>query len=402
MSDKFEKYKNTIFSEKTALISILIGFLIFIVSILIFLIKGSWSFSVDNQISEEKIGQYGDFVGGIIGSLFSLVGVILFYVALKDQRRDFATSQETLKIQLNAFEQQVKEYEAQREELEETRKVFEQQNKTMKNQQFDSNFYSLLNVFIKQREKFNENYFVELAQNLKDKVGQENDFIAICHSLNNEYLNLYLSHRAKLALYFTTLYRLYKVIEDCDHLSIKERVSYHKVLRSIITKDELLILYYNYHSNFGKKPLPIVLKYDYFKHLEVLSKIEFSHKFSLNTPELTQANSVVDKITLLLSESILLAQDINSENIRKEIELQNGVHIGVYIEDEIEVRLFLNNNIDVIINYNKEEFAHFIECILIDILFHSKFKVFKSEYLQRSTTTNSEKTIFNYPFTNFK
>jgi len=272
----------------------------------------------------------------------------------------------------------------------------------MKNQQFDSNFYSLLNVFIKQREKFSENYFVELAQNLKDKVGQENDFIAICLSLNNEYLNLYLSHRAKLALYFTTLYRLYKVIEDCDHLSIKERVSYHKVLRSIITKDELLILYYNYHSNFGKKPLPIVLKYDYFKHLEVLSKIEFSHKFSLNTPELTQANSVVDKITLLLSESILLAQDINSENIRKEIELQNGVHIGVYIEDEIEVRLFLNNNIDVIINYNKEEFAHFIECILIDVLFHSKFKVFKSEYLQRSTTTNSEKTIFNYPFTNFK
>ena len=197
MRNKFEKYKNTIFSEKTALISILIGFLIFIVSILIFLIKGSWSFSVDNQISEEKIGQYGDFVGGIIGSLFSLVGVILFYVALKDQRRDFATSQETLRIQLNAFEQQVKEFEAQREELEETRKVFEQQNKTMKNQQFDSNFYSLLNVFIKQREKFSENYFVELAQNLKDKVGQKNDFIAICLSLNNEYLNLYLSHRAE-------------------------------------------------------------------------------------------------------------------------------------------------------------------------------------------------------------
>jgi hypothetical protein len=399
MSDKL---KNTIFSEKTALISILIGFVIFIISALIFFTKGSWSFSLNSEISEEKIGQYGDFIGGIIGSLFSLVGVILFYVALKEQRKDFATSQETLKVQLEAFQQQVREFEAQREELEETRKVFEQQNKTMKNQQFDSNFYSLLNVFIKQREKFSENYFVELAQNLKDKVGIENDFIEICHSLNNEYLNLYLSNRAKLALYFMTLYRLYKVIEDCDHLSIKERISYHKILRSIITKDELLILYYNYHSSFGKKPLPIVLKYDYFKHLETLSKIEFSHMFSLNTTELTQANSVVDKVTLLLSKNILLAQDINSENIREEIELQNGVHIGVYIEDEIEVRLFISNNINDIINYNKEKFAHFIECILIDVLFHSKFIVFKSEYLKRSTTTNSEKTIFNNTFTNFK
>lgn len=394
--------KDTIFSEKTALISILVGFVIFIISALIFFIKGSWSFSFNTEISEEKIGQYGDFIGGIIGSLFSLVGVILFYVALKDQRKDFATSQETLKVQLEAFQQQVKEFEAQREELEETRKVFEQQNKTMKNQQFDSNFYSLLNVFIKQRDAFKENYFLELSQQLKDKIAHIDVFVEVCTSLNKEYLNLYLSHRAKLALYYMTLYRLFKIIEDCDHLSIKERISYHKILRSIITKDELLMLYYNYHSSFGKKPLPIVLQYNYFKHLELLSKIEFSHKFNFSIEELTKANLIVDSINILLSKNILEAQDIGSENVKEEIEIETGIYIGVYLEDEIDLKLFVNKDVTRILNLEKDTFSEFIECVFIDLLFHSKFKSFQNSFLSKSTTISADRTIYNYTFTNFK
>lgn len=88
-------------------------------------------------IKADKVGQFGDFVGGVVGTLFSLTGVILFYVALKEQRKDFKTNAEILRLQK-------KELQLQRKELIETRKVFEKQSLLMQEQKNDTRFFSLL------------------------------------------------------------------------------------------------------------------------------------------------------------------------------------------------------------------------------------------------------------------
>ena len=130
-------------TEKNSKRLLWIGLLLFIVGFLFFL-WNDWNFSTTNKIDSTKFGELGDYIGGLVGSLWSLAGVIMFYVALTEQRKDIKTNQDTLNTQVEALKQQIKEFELQRQELEETRKVFKEQNKTQHYQRFDNTFFELL------------------------------------------------------------------------------------------------------------------------------------------------------------------------------------------------------------------------------------------------------------------
>src|SRR5688572_25788751 len=54
-----------------------------------------------------RFGQFGEFIGGIVGSLWALAGVFLFFATLTYQKREF---------------------ELQRSELHKTQKIYQQQN----------------------------------------------------------------------------------------------------------------------------------------------------------------------------------------------------------------------------------------------------------------------------------
>jgi hypothetical protein len=85
---KFNKEKVTInFFIGLAFLSILIGLIIFIV----FLYKLSNNYSVvGDNVNMEKSGQTGDFVGGIVGAIWALTGVLLFYATLRLQSKELA------------------------------------------------------------------------------------------------------------------------------------------------------------------------------------------------------------------------------------------------------------------------------------------------------------------------
>lgn len=123
-------------SQNFSIVLIIIGVAILFISILPF----TWhDLSIDpsQKANTGKIAQYGDFIGGVVGSIFSLAGVILFYVALREQREDFRTNTEVLALQKDQLALQSKELEA-------TRKVFEKQSKTLDFQQNDKTFFNLL------------------------------------------------------------------------------------------------------------------------------------------------------------------------------------------------------------------------------------------------------------------
>lgn len=122
---------------------IIIGITIIILTIFPF------SSGNSNTINSTKIAQFGDFIGGVVGSIFSLAGVILFYIALKEQREDFKTNTKVLVLQKE-------ELKLQREELMETRKVFEKQSNIMSEQQNDNTFFNLLSNHRHLVESFKE------------------------------------------------------------------------------------------------------------------------------------------------------------------------------------------------------------------------------------------------------
>ena len=144
----------SIFTEKTGILLSFVALAILIIGTFIFLYYGSWQKS--SIIDEPIIAQFGDFVGGVIGTIVAFIGIILYYVALTEQRNDIKINQRALNLQITALNHQTTEFQAQKEELISTRKIYEQQTKTMKNQQFDSNFYSLLNVYVSLKNNLNE------------------------------------------------------------------------------------------------------------------------------------------------------------------------------------------------------------------------------------------------------
>lgn len=70
-------------SEKASIILIFFGVGLFALGLVLF-IWIEFQLSFNTPINNEKIGQFGDFIGGIVGSIWALAGVILFYVALTE------------------------------------------------------------------------------------------------------------------------------------------------------------------------------------------------------------------------------------------------------------------------------------------------------------------------------
>jgi hypothetical protein len=135
---KEEKEKRSL-SEKWAIWITISGGVIFIIALIWYL--ASTYFKWGNKLDPTLAAQAGDFIGGIVGSLWALAGVMLFYSALQDQRNDFKTNRKILSAQL-------KEFKLQQLELKETREVFKEQSETQKIQRFESSFYQLLNHYL--------------------------------------------------------------------------------------------------------------------------------------------------------------------------------------------------------------------------------------------------------------
>jgi len=69
-----------------AFFSILVGSVIFFA----YLLRLTSGYSIlSGKIDIEKTGQFGDFIGGVVGSIWSLTGVLLFFATLRLQSREF-------------------------------------------------------------------------------------------------------------------------------------------------------------------------------------------------------------------------------------------------------------------------------------------------------------------------
>ena len=379
-----------------------------------FIIFGDWEFSL--TLSEEKVGQFGDFVGGVVGTILAFVGVILYYIALTEQRKDIDINRETLLTQVKALDQQIEEFKAQTEELQETRKVYEEQTnlyreqtnyyqqqvkelkiqtKTSSLQHFNSEFYSLLNVFINIKNKCESlinNILETLHKNRQHYKDEE-----ICNNLSwiiKEYTNLYYDNSKSLSIYFKTLYRLLKMIDDSiiesDH---KQR--YAKTLRSQLSENELLIIYYDYYSVLGEKVKILANKYKLLKHLNLMDKLEIDvNVFKENKVHVL---AYLNELSLLLDSKIKQLQDLETDS--KIIINENFNFIDISSNYSIEI------NDDYFIfgfefskeqkTYKKEDLNNLFLMFLYDYFYLSKLKtpqnnIFEKQIIERDNTIKLE------------
>lgn len=194
------------------------------------------------NVSLEKSSQFGDFIGGCVGTLFALTGVFLLF--------------ETLKLQ--------------RLELKESRYIF-------KLQQFDSLFFNSLNLYntilsticdSSGNNKGRKFFETEMERILADpKINSSGKTKA-------RYLEFYSTYEPQVAHYFRTLYQIFNQISNST-IDDVDKIKYAKIIRAQFSLGELFFLYYNGRTVYGTKFRKYINDYNLLKHLSIVDKPEF-------------------------------------------------------------------------------------------------------------------------------
>ncbi len=345
-------------------------------------------FDTSVPIDKAAFGQFGDFITGVVGSIWALAGVILFYIALKEQRRDIQINREALEKQIEALQLQSEEFSFQTKELEASRQIYNTQSKTLKKQQFESTFFALLKVYVEiVRDLTNtQNFFKDNVDYLFDNFYIEDDKLNCPLALHSAsisgYEDLYYLQRNSLAHYFRSLYRIIRFIDDSS-LTDKEKIFYSKIIRSQLKEHELLLLFYNAHTVYGRNFQSFILKYNILKHLPPTSKLQYksylmpNHKNILlfYTWFLQMLAGCINqgreqKFRLLEGDSINISQNHPKLNLIFELTMidLNQLILKVHLSKDVEQRL------KKYLEYSIQMFSHFLNSIIYDILAFSRFE----------------------------
>lgn len=289
-----------VFTEKTGFVLIVAGFVIIIGSFIAFVFFSRWSFSC--TLDEEVVGQFGDFVGGAVGTLFALAGVVLYYVALTEQRKDLKINHDNLKIQTDALTQQIEEFKAQKEEMAETRKVYEQQtalfqeqtnlyreqSEAMKKQadeakkqtaiylveQFDASFYPLLNLICgAQRE--NAQIIEDINSSIQSKIDKNDDIKKTYDKIIEEYKIQYQANGESIGRMFNIITQLVRLIFKTSMLDEDKKKHYISILHFQLSECTNVILFYHLFSEAGGNEKPLYLQSGFFKDMDFMKRCEF-------------------------------------------------------------------------------------------------------------------------------
>lgn len=299
------------------------GFVILIVVIVAVLICFIWKFpffELNYPIESERWGQFGDFIGGVIGTFITLISIIFLYLAFKEQRLSNVESHE-----VNA----------------ELIKESQQTTKFNQRQLFDSNFNILLELY---RNTISN--YKSTSESIPDgKASMSNlvaSFIATTPFDNNEpytkrskkaltqFNDFFAKNMTIVNAHMRILYQLFTLLET-DDIEDNYKIRYTKLLRSQMTDEELILIRYNCMTGRGKKMQLPVFQYNILKHLPLLGLFEFKkYCRGLSTP---QINSLNDELIIWRKEicELFRRQSIGDKNHR--IEYQDRYSVNLFVSE---------------------------------------------------------------------
>jgi hypothetical protein len=221
-------------------------------------------------------------MSGSVGTIWSLVSVILFYLTLRLQRKELGFQRDELELT--------------RKELSGQKNQMIKQNDTLSQQQFENTFFQLLTLYnsivnsidIRGRtlpkEVINsgrdcfEIFYKKISYIQAGKNNMIYDYeiseskIEDSISAYNEFYNI---NKSDLSHYLRTIYHIIKFI---DNSSIVNKKQYVAITRAQLSSYEQLIIFYNcLHENGKDKFKPLIEKYAIFKNLDHNLLVNLNH-----------------------------------------------------------------------------------------------------------------------------
>ncbi|WP_339812799.1 putative phage abortive infection protein [uncultured Imperialibacter sp.] len=203
------------------------------------------------------LSMLGEFIGGSVGTMWSLAGVIFFYLALIYQRR---------------------ELELQREELLESRKIMDKQSKTLQTQQFENTFFQLLEFHLNAAKRIEtqdgangfDKMYVDFKKALtatkrkRKTTGSSQNLDS--QSFETSFRLVYDSYRNTLSHYMESYKALLFLVDEKS----SDPVFYVNIIKPHLTEQEVLMQFYYlllYDKNERFKT--VVENYGLFQRLNI-------------------------------------------------------------------------------------------------------------------------------------
>lgn len=276
----------------------IIVIIILLVGIVFFTLHRNYDISM--PIDGGLWGQYGDYVGGLVGTLLAYISIKLLNKNLQEQiiaNKELRTSNE------------------------DNRKVAALQ-------QFANSFSTLMDLYRNYQTSVKN-----LDMNwMKESTCINKDYEKRVKEAIDTYLKFYETNHSLLSSYYRLLYRVMQIIDEANVDDDTKR-RYAKIFRCQISEEELILLRYNASTHYGMKMQVYINRYNLLKHLPKMHLLEFKESSILNL-----VNGQEDLFDRLLIE------------IRQKI--MDGISSGVDVFTQKPNKIELDN-FDIIFDISK-------------------------------------------------
>lgn len=307
---------------------------------------------VEYIVDNDLLGTYGDFIGGVLGTIFAMISIIILIKTFNSQRA-----------------------------------VTEKNERQIDNQRFNDLFFELLRLYQSEvselyvaadEEKYTDkNFFDYWKRELQEKFCIQKSYQRNIRESVKLYMNFYVKNRTKLAAVYRTLYRIYDLL-DKSELEESVKKSYLKIIRAQLTDSELFFLRYNSGTDYGRNFIHYINKYNILKHLPAFDLLEFKDWWeNLSEEERVGINIVFYRCTRILRGKLLKDEDIPILHQRNQKYIFS---IDIPNKSEIEITLKINKHLNNntmeysgFVKMDKKKIQALLDCYLKEFLLHSNF-----------------------------
>lgn len=232
-----------------------IAILVTIVLALVGIICYFCRISINMFESQESFAEFGDYVGGVIGTIVSFLSLVYIYKTYRKQV-DFSTNEIDLSYK----------------------------------QQFEASFFALIQHYYALRQTLTsaddnrKSYFDRVSEDIRERMMErEYDLDSITYEnrfkeediASSIYDEIYDKYGNQLGHYFRALYHIISYVDDSN---IGNKKMYIDIIQSQLSNSELYILFYNGISRYGKKRMyPLLEKYGILENV-IYSDFEYFYR----------------------------------------------------------------------------------------------------------------------------
>ena len=378
MKERINAYTN-----KTIYIVLTVCF--FVIAIFFFCWKQN-IFEFEFAIISDRFGQFGDFFGGVLGTIFALISVLFLINTLIEQRKVTFENKKLVEAQRfnDLFFELLTIYQGQTKELQ------DKETKLIKEEKQD---------FIKTIEYNNKDFFDYNKLKCQESFIPQTSYVKNLKESKKTYSLFYLKNKSKLAIYYRTLYRIFDLIEKSELLDEASKKVYAKIIRAQLTESELFFIRYNALTYYGKNFILYINRYNILKHLPHFELLEFkSWWIELNAEERTGIDMLFFSIKDLIKS---FNNELDTE--RKQVPIAS-VKYSLYIVKISKYHICIelkikNDKANTTEEYRGlDKFSHerlqaLFDCIIKEFVKYSNFETYNSNkdltfYYSPIVTTN--------------